>query len=131
MLLLLRSPAPPPTTSDHTSKSTSTACTREEVDAVFKAAKGAQQAWAKVPLWQRAQLLHKVASLMRQHAQPMADCLVKEIAKPAKDALTEVIRSADLIDYTAEEGLRRCGCGAVLPVREMREQQASSCSRQH
>ena len=36
--------------------------------------------------------LKKAAGLMRAHAQPMADCLVKEIAKPAKDSLTEVVR---------------------------------------
>lgn len=81
---------------------------------MFKAAKAAQRSWAKTPLWQRAQLLHKAATLMRQHAQPMADALVAEIAKPAKDALTEVVRSADLIDYTAEEGVRALGVGELL-----------------
>ncbi|KAF6262530.1 aldehyde dehydrogenase domain-containing protein [Scenedesmus sp. NREL 46B-D3] len=90
------------------------ACTQEEVNNVFAAAKAAQLSWAKTPLWKRAEYLHKVAVLMRQNAQPMADCLVKEIAKPAKDALTEVIRSADLIDYTAEEGLRSLGEGQLL-----------------
>lgn len=90
------------------------ACTRDEVDAVFKAAKAAQQSWAKTPLWKRAEHLHKVAAIMRQVAQPMADCLVKEIAKPAKDSVTEVVRSADLIDYTAEEGLRSLGEGQML-----------------
>jgi delta 1-pyrroline-5-carboxylate dehydrogenase len=64
------------------------ACTQEEVNSVFAAAKAAQLSWAKTPLWKRAEYLHKVAVLMRQNAQPMADCLVKEIAKPAKDALT-------------------------------------------
>jgi glyceraldehyde-3-phosphate dehydrogenase (NADP+) len=44
----------------------------------------------------------------------MADCLVKEIAKPAKDSLTEIVRSADLIDYTAEEGVRSLGVGEML-----------------
>lgn len=68
------------------------ACTQHEVDAAYQAAKAAQKSWAKTPLWKRAELLHKVAALMREHAQPMADCLVKEIAKPAKDALTEVVR---------------------------------------
>lgn len=81
---------------------------------MFKAAKEAQQSWAKTPLWQRAQHLHKVAAIMREAAQPMADCLIKEIAKPAKDSLTEVVRSADLIDYTAEEGLRSLGEGQML-----------------
>eukprot|EP00882_Tetradesmus_deserticola_P023695 GHRQ01025801.1.p1 GENE.GHRQ01025801.1~~GHRQ01025801.1.p1 ORF type:complete len:362 (+),score=169.96 GHRQ01025801.1:936-2021(+) len=90
------------------------ACTQEEVNNVFAAAKAAQLSWARTPLWKRAEYLHKVAVLMRQNAQPMADCLVKEIAKPAKDALTEVIRSADLIDYTAEEGLRSLGEGQLL-----------------
>lgn len=81
---------------------------------MFDAAKAAHKAWAKSPLWKRAELLHKVAALLRQHAQPMADCLVREVAKPAKDSLAEVVRSADLIDYTAEEGVRWLGEGQML-----------------
>lgn len=46
------------------------------------------QAWARTPLWRRAELLHRVAALMRENAQPMADVLVKEVAKPAADAYT-------------------------------------------
>jgi glyceraldehyde-3-phosphate dehydrogenase (NADP+) len=60
----------------------------------FAAAKHAQKGWARTPLWQRAAALHKVAALLREHAQPVADCLVKEIAKPAKDSLSEVVRRA-------------------------------------
>lgn len=36
------------------------------------------------------------------------------MAKPAKDALAEVVRSADLIDYTAEEGIRVLSQGQLL-----------------
>lgn len=90
------------------------ACTQDEVNEMFDAAKAAQKSWARTPLYKRAELLHKVAALMREHAQPVADCLVKEVAKPAKDSLTEVIRSADLIDYTAEEGVRCLGEGKLL-----------------
>ncbi|KIZ02087.1 glyceraldehyde 3-phosphate dehydrogenase, nonphosphorylating [Monoraphidium neglectum] len=86
----------------------------QEVDSAFAAAKEAQKAWAKTPLCERAEVLHRVAAVMREHAQPIADCLVKEIAKPRKDSLSEVIRSADLIDYTAEEGLRSLGQGELL-----------------
>ncbi len=46
------------------------------------------QEWAKTPLWKRAEVLHRVASLMRQNAQPIADVLVKEVAKPPAEALT-------------------------------------------
>ena len=67
------------------------------------------QAWAKTPLWRRAEYMHKAAAVMRENAQPIADVLVKEVAKPAADAYTEVIRSADLLSYTAEEGLRYFG----------------------
>ncbi|EIE25996.1 NADP-dependent glyceraldehyde-3-phosphate dehydrogenase [Coccomyxa subellipsoidea C-169] len=90
------------------------ACTREEVDAVFEGAKKAQKAWARTPLWKRAEYLHKVDGLMKANAQPMADALVKEVAKGAKDSLTEVIRSGDLISYTAEEGVRWLGEGQML-----------------
>ena len=66
------------------------ACTQEEVNEVFSVAKEAQKIWAKTPLFKRAEILHKVATLLRENAQPVADCLVKEIAKPAKESLTEV-----------------------------------------
>ena len=85
---------------------------------------------------------------MRENKEAMAHCLVKEVAKPAKDSMTEVVRggaaaggaggarqgcralqtaslcssseppaphqvrSADLIDYTAEEGIRILSEGA-------------------
>lgn len=68
---------------------------------MFECAKRAQKAWAKTPLYKRAELLHRVADLMRQNSQPMADCLVKEIAKPAKDRWVLMIGVDDitLINY--------------------------------
>jgi glyceraldehyde-3-phosphate dehydrogenase (NADP+) len=90
------------------------ACTQGEVDEAFAAARAAHRQWARTPLHERAALLHEVAAEMRAHHAPMAACLVREIAKPAKDAKTEVIRSADLIDYAAEEGVRALGVGTLL-----------------
>lgn len=55
-------------------------------------AKTAQKSWAKTPLWKRAELLHKAAAILKEHKAPIAECLVKEIAKPAKDAVTEVYK---------------------------------------
>ncbi|KOM48743.1 NADP-dependent glyceraldehyde-3-phosphate dehydrogenase-like [Vigna umbellata] len=90
------------------------ACTREEVDSVMESAKTAQKSWAKTPLWKRAELLHKAAAILKEHKASIAECLVKEIAKPAKDAVTEVVRSGDLISYCAEEGVRILGEGKFL-----------------
>lgn len=56
----------------------------------MESAKTAQKSWAKTPLWKRAELLHKAASILKEQKAPIAECLVKEIAKPAKDAVTEV-----------------------------------------
>jgi len=53
-------------------------------------AKSAQKSWAKTPLWKRAELLHKAAAILKDNKAPMAESLVKEIAKPAKDSVTEV-----------------------------------------
>ncbi|GFP87849.1 NADP-dependent glyceraldehyde-3-phosphate dehydrogenase [Phtheirospermum japonicum] len=90
------------------------ACSKEEVNKVVESARTAQRAWAKTPLWKRAALLHKAAAILKDHKKPIADCLVKEIAKPAADALTEVVRSGDLISYCAEEGVRVLGKGEFL-----------------
>lgn len=53
-------------------------------------AKSAQKSWAKTPLWKRAELLHKAAAILKDNKVPIAESLVKEIAKPAKDSVTEV-----------------------------------------
>jgi glyceraldehyde-3-phosphate dehydrogenase (NADP+) len=90
------------------------ACTQAEVNEMFEVSKSSQKQWAHTPLWKRAELLKKAAALLREHAKPIAGCLVTEIAKPSKDSMTEVIRSADLLDYTAEEGVRVLGQGKIL-----------------
>lgn len=66
------------------------ACTQEEVNKVMEMAKSAQKSWAKTPLWKRAELLHKAAAILKDNKAPIAESLVKEIAKPAKDSVTEV-----------------------------------------
>ncbi len=43
------------------------ACNQDEVDACFKAAKEAGPAWAKTPLWKRAEYLHKVAASLKEN----------------------------------------------------------------
>ena len=45
-----------------TSHNRPAACTQDEVNGVFDAAKKAQKQWARTPLWKRAEYLHKVCS---------------------------------------------------------------------
>ncbi len=67
------------------------ACTQEEVNRCIDSAKTAQKIWAKTPLWKRAEALHKVATILKEQKAPIADCLVKEVAKASKDAVVEVM----------------------------------------
>lgn len=59
---------------------------------IIESARSAQKSWAKTPLWKRAELLHKAAAILKENKARIAECLVNEIAKPAKDAVTEVCR---------------------------------------
>lgn len=83
--------------------------TREEIDEAFSAAAAAQKGWAALPAWQRAEVLMKAARLVRERKDELADMLVREIAKPRKLAEDEVLRTAELIEFTAEEGKRISG----------------------
>jgi glyceraldehyde-3-phosphate dehydrogenase (NADP+) len=79
------------------------------VNKVMETAKVAQKAWARTPLWKRAELLHKAAAILKEHKTPIAECLVKEIAKPAKDAISEVSGnfSLYLVNFSAILHLKR------------------------
>mmetsp|Transcript_3632 Transcript_3632/g.8235 ORF Transcript_3632/g.8235 Transcript_3632/m.8235 type:complete len:496 (-) Transcript_3632:198-1685(-) len=90
------------------------ACTREEIDSAYEGCSKAQEEWRGVPLWQRAEALKRVAAILREKKDTIADCLVNEVAKARKDSLSEVERSADLIEYCAEEGLRLLSKGDLL-----------------
>jgi acyl-CoA reductase-like NAD-dependent aldehyde dehydrogenase len=61
------------------------------VNRCIDSAKTAQKIWAKTPLWKRAEALHKVATILKEQKAPIADCLVKEVAKASKDAVVEVM----------------------------------------
>lgn len=75
-----------------------------ELDQATAAAKRARKSWASYPVYRKAQLMYQAAELLEQRAPEIADCLVMEIAKDKKSAVSEVIRSADLLRYTADVG---------------------------
>lgn len=81
----------------------------EEIDEVFEIAAAAQPGWAARDTGERAAVLHRAADLFDEHADEIAEILVQEIAKNRKDSRDEVVRSADFIRYTAEEGRRLAG----------------------
>lgn len=82
---------------------------REEIDGIFQRAQAAQKGWAHASLEERAQCLHRTAQLLEENCDALASVLMREIAKARKDARDEVLRSAQYIHFTAEEGRRLKG----------------------
>jgi succinate-semialdehyde dehydrogenase / glutarate-semialdehyde dehydrogenase len=81
----------------------------EDVQAALDSAFQAFQLWKKQPVAERAKVQHKAADLMRENAADLAKTLCLELGRPLAGCLTEIQRSADLLDYYAEEGLRLKG----------------------
>ncbi|SUN46393.1 NADP-dependent glyceraldehyde-3-phosphate dehydrogenase [Streptococcus dysgalactiae] len=85
------------------------AMTQAEVDAVYASAKMALPAWRALSYVERAAYLHKTADILVRDAEKIGAVLSKEVAKGHKAAVSEVIRTAEIINYAAEEGLRMEG----------------------
>lgn len=75
----------------------------DEMDAAVARAKAAQPAWEATPLNQRVKIVHLAADWIRQFEPYMTSLLVKEIGKSSGEAKSEIIRTADIIDYFADE----------------------------
>ena len=80
------------------------AMTQEEVAASIQDTKTHLKEWAAMPVFERANILHRAATLLEERAKELAEILVMEIAKDRKSALSEVMRTADLLRYTADMG---------------------------
>ena len=80
------------------------AFSKQEIDGVFAIAKQAQKQWADTPINTRAQILHRAAALLEEHAQRMGEILSREISKDINSAVSEVKRTADFVRFTADEG---------------------------
>ncbi|MBI3981135.1 aldehyde dehydrogenase family protein [Candidatus Microgenomates bacterium] len=83
--------------------------TKEEAEMAVESSRNAQKPWENLPIYQRVDLLHKAASLIKENADYLRDLIILEIGKPFSEAEEEALRTADLIDYYAEEGRRLVG----------------------
>lgn len=77
--------------------------TPSEIDSVMDRAAKAQPAWEKTPLNQRVKIVHLAADWIRHFQDYLTTVLVKEVGKTHDEAKSEIVRTADLIDYFADE----------------------------
>jgi len=86
-----------------------------DIDRALEAAKKGFAVWRAVSAYDRAKIMRKAADLMRERYDAISKILVLEEGKAYAEARAEVITSADIIEWYAEEGRR--AYGRVVPGR--------------
>jgi len=80
-----------------------------ELQAAAESALRGFQQWRRVRPHDRYVVLRRAAQLMRERAEEMATVLTLEQGKPLSESRREVLLSADILDFQAEEGKRLYG----------------------
>ena len=88
---------------------------RADLDQALEAAKKGLALWRSTSAYDRCKIMHKAADLMRERHDAIAKVMVQEQGKVYPEARAEVIGSADIIDWYAEEGRR--SYGRIVPGR--------------
>ncbi|MCR4909522.1 MAG: aldehyde dehydrogenase family protein [Lachnospiraceae bacterium] len=64
--------------------------TKEDVDRAVAAAKAAQKEWAKVPVYERVEIMYKFLELVERDKEDLARTLSNETGKPITEARAEI-----------------------------------------
>src|ERR1700719_4958772 len=88
---------------------------KADLDEALEAAKKGFALWRATSAYDRCKILHKAADLMRERFDAISKIMVLEQGKTYPEARAEVITSADIIDWYAEEG--RHTYGRIVPGR--------------
>ncbi|MDQ3246960.1 MAG: NAD-dependent succinate-semialdehyde dehydrogenase [Pseudomonadota bacterium] len=86
-----------------------------DVEEALAAADRAWPLWRATEVEKRAAILHKAADLLRERAEAIGRILTQEQGKPLTEARLEVIGSAAMFDWYAEEIKRDYGRTLVRP----------------
>lgn len=86
------------------------------LDEALAAADRAWPAWRALDVEKRGAILRKAASLLRERAEEIGRLLTQEQGKPLAEAIGEVMGSAGMFDYFAEEAKRVGGRVLVRPT---------------
>ncbi|MEO7820695.1 MAG: aldehyde dehydrogenase family protein, partial [Sphingomicrobium sp.] len=87
-----------------------------DLEEALAAAARAWPLWRATDVEKRAAILHQAAGLLRERADPIAAILTQEQGKPLVEAKAEVIGSASMFDWYADEIKRDYGRTLVRPT---------------
>ncbi len=83
--------------------------TRQEMKEAIVAAKAAYPAWRETPAPARGKILFTAARIMQDEKESLARLLTREEGKALKDALGEVQRAINILEFSAGEARRLTG----------------------
>ncbi len=86
-----------------------------DLDAALAAAQKGFQVWKAKSAYERGRIIKKAADLVRERADHIARVMTQEQGKVSAEAKGEVMTSADIAEWFAEEGRR--SYGRIIPSR--------------
>ncbi|MDA7564512.1 NAD-dependent succinate-semialdehyde dehydrogenase [Pelagibacteraceae bacterium] len=81
----------------------------EQVNQAIQSAAKGFLCWKKTQAWERSKKIRKIADLIRERKDVIAKWISLEVGKPFTQAQAEVIASADIFEWNAEETKRIYG----------------------
>ena len=88
---------------------------KADLDTALGAAQKGFQTWKNTSAYERAKIMRKAADLLRERVDHVATVQTMEQGKSINESRIEVLTSADIIDWYAEEGRR--AYGRIVPGR--------------
>ena len=77
------------------------AMSKDDIDKAIESASEAQKSWKYTTIAARRDIMLKAADILERQQDLFVDLLIREVSKDKKSAISEVIRTVDLIKYTA------------------------------
>jgi succinate-semialdehyde dehydrogenase/glutarate-semialdehyde dehydrogenase len=91
--------------------------TAKDLDAALAAAEAGFKVWKAKSAYDRARIIKKAADLLRERADVIARSMTQEQGKVLAEAKGEVVTSADIVEWFAEEGRRAYGASSRAATR--------------
>ena len=90
--------------------------TKADLDEALAASARAWPEWRAMDVEKRGAILHKAAALLRERADVIGATMTQEQGKPLAESKSEVLASAQLFDWYAEDAKRDYGRTLVRPA---------------
>ncbi len=93
----------------------------DDLERALAAAQKGFETWRDTSVYERAALMRRATTLLRERAGDIARLLTQEQGKPLAEAKGEILAGADILDWFADEGRRVYG--RLVPGRNLAAQQ--------